>query len=304
MNNNQIRIATRPPEPDENSFDVTFRIMTDNDIDAGMELKERAGWNQTRQDWKNFLFLRPEGCFVAVIGETIVGMVTTINYDNAFSWIGMVLVSAEHRRKGIGTGLLNVAIKSLENCETIKLDATPAGKKVYDRLGFVDEYELVMMTCPAFHLNPGFPPSELTVKPIAAGDLAQIAEFDAAIFGRNRLPVLQAWWKNSPEYACFTCEGERISGYCLGRKGTNFECIGPLVSNTHKQAEVLLLHALQNTKGRPVLINSFLHTPKFLTFLEGLGFSRQRSLNRMYRGTNSCPGKPEKQWAVCGPEVG
>ena len=119
---------------------VDIRAMGESDLDACMALKERIGWNQTRRDWEAFLALRPLGCFVAVADGAVVGTVTTTNYHDDFAWIGMVLVSPEHRRQGIGTMLLQTALGSLASCKTVRLDATPHGKQVYVRLGFHDEW--------------------------------------------------------------------------------------------------------------------------------------------------------------------
>jgi hypothetical protein len=43
---------------------------------------------------------------------------------------------------------------------------------------------------------------------------------------------------------------------------------------------------------------------KWKAWLTSIGFIEQRSLTRMYKGRNSRPGKPEKQFAILGPEFG
>src|SRR5690349_11093844 len=125
---------------------VVYRKMVKADIDAGLILCRSAGWNQLENDWKIFLELSPDGNRVAVDENgKVVGTVTTISYEDHFSWIGMVLVDPEKKRQGIGTQLLLEALRVLVNMDTIKLDATPAGREVYLKLGFVDEYMLSRM---------------------------------------------------------------------------------------------------------------------------------------------------------------
>lgn len=121
-----------------------LRVMTADDIDAGMRLKEIAGWNQTRSDWERFLRASPRGCFVAEVNGTVVGSVTTMGYQGRFAWIGMVLVDPAARGQGIGTALLHKAVTYLDEIRLpcVKLDATPLGKPLYEKLGFVSEYEL------------------------------------------------------------------------------------------------------------------------------------------------------------------
>src|SRR2546426_12200613 len=85
---------------------MKLRVMTIPDIPAGMRLKEIAGWNQTPADWERFLSASPEGCFVTEVEGRVVGTATTINYEDRFAWIGMVLVDPDYRGRGIGTRLL------------------------------------------------------------------------------------------------------------------------------------------------------------------------------------------------------
>ena len=121
-----------------------LRLMTEADIPAGMRLKELAGWNQTASDWERFLCASPAGCFVAESGGRVCGTATTIIYEGRFAWIGMVLVDPEYRGRGIGTRLLGQAIEHLDavGVPTLKLDATPQGRPIYAKLGFVSEYEV------------------------------------------------------------------------------------------------------------------------------------------------------------------
>src|SRR5215813_13986469 len=109
---------------------MRLRTMTKTDIPAGMRLKDVSGWNQTEHDWHRFLNASPSGCFVAEANGEVIGTAATISYEDKFAWIGMVLVDPGHRGKGIGTHLLERAVKYLDTAKTptVKLDATPLGK--------------------------------------------------------------------------------------------------------------------------------------------------------------------------------
>src|SRR5436189_2710517 len=116
---------------------IKIRLLKESDIAAAMELKEFAGWNQTESDWRLLLKLEPEGCFAAVLDDQVVGTTTTTRYGRELAWIGMVLVRPEHRRSGIATKLMKTALDYLKpKVETVKLDATPQGRQVYEKLGF------------------------------------------------------------------------------------------------------------------------------------------------------------------------
>src|ERR1700730_2855874 len=123
---------------------MRIRVMTEHDIPAGLRLNGLSGWNQTSADWKRFLTSSPRGCFVMEDDMKVVGTATTICYENRFAWIGMVLVDPGHRKQGIGTQLLTKTMEHLDHSRisTMKLDATPLGKPLYTKLGFVNEYEI------------------------------------------------------------------------------------------------------------------------------------------------------------------
>ena len=133
----------------ENQPPFTIRTLKESDIPAAQRLRELAKWNQVDQDWRNLLSFEPNGCFVAEMDGRVVGSATSTRYvpnsgAGSFGWIGMVLVDPDYRRHGIGSTLLKRCIQYLKDCgvETVKLDATPMGKLVYEKLGFHDEYNI------------------------------------------------------------------------------------------------------------------------------------------------------------------
>jgi len=117
--------------------------MTGADLGLGLRLSRQAQWNQTETDWRRFLELGGEGCFIAELDGTAVGTTTTCIFDSV-AWIAMVLVDVEARRQGVGSALLRHALAFLDakGIETVRLDATPAGQPVYEKLGFQPEYLL------------------------------------------------------------------------------------------------------------------------------------------------------------------
>ena len=282
------------------SGEITLRTMTVNDIVAGMRLCKLAGWNQTKADWELFLKCSPEGGFVAVHNGQPVGTVATLTYGGAVAWIGMVLVDPEFRRRGIGTLLLNGALDYLKDCPSIKLDATPAGKEVYDKLGFSDEYSLHRVICSALPLLQG---SDL-VRPVTENSFNRILEWDRYVFGEDRSVVLQGLLKNSPESAFLLEQQGSLRGYCLGRCGTLFHQIGPVVAETVEEAKALLSEAFRGLTGRAVVIDVPDSQPELWAWLESIGFIRQRPFTRMYCHSNQSPGIPARQFAIAGPELG
>jgi predicted N-acetyltransferase YhbS len=281
---------------------IGYRNMRFNDIPAGLSLCRSAGWNQQWRDWELFLKQNPEGCRVALDESgKVIGTVTTFRYQHHFTWIGMVLVNPEWRRTGVGTQLLNEALKLVPGNETAKLDATPAGREVYVKLNFVDEYAISRIHIGS-HAVQNLPAS--FARPIQASDISAILKLDREVFGAERQHVLEWSMQGAPQYAFVMEEQGEIRGFCFGRKGYNFNHIGPVIAAHVNIAKDLLSAALRQGEGRPTVIDVLDHTTEWSSFLSSLGFVHLRSLIRMYRGTNAYPGLPEKQFAILGPEFG
>jgi GNAT superfamily N-acetyltransferase len=285
--------------------------MCPNDIAAGMRLKALAGWNQVEDDWRFFLDHRPEGCFVAVRADRVIGTVTTTCYGRALAWISMLLVDPAHRGRGIGTRLMQAAIASLAGRPTIALDATPAGQALYERLGFREQSRLLRLATDSLP-TPGAPPEEWALRPLGSDEaLDRVAGLDRHVFGADRVALLQALARRAPEAAWASrCDGH-ITGFCLGRDGARFQQLGPLAAETDEQAVVLCRAGLSAWSGKAVLLDvpaahrNASAQGAFVDWLCGVGFAVQRPFTRMVLGEPLARSEaPARQFVICGPEYG
>jgi predicted N-acetyltransferase YhbS len=275
-----------------------IRMMTPADIPAGMHLKDAAGWNQTTEDWVRFLEASPEGCFVAECNGEVAGTVTTITYENRFAWIGMVLVRPELRGRGIGTALLVKAINYLDaqRIPCAKLDATPQGKPVYERLGFQVEYDLERQI---LWREPG-----RGAAPDRPEDVETVLATDRDIFGADRSALLRSIANAAPEFVTVARQGGSLDGYALGRRGSRADHLGPWVARTEPVARDVLENLLLCSRRDVVFVDVVKDNPWAPGLLVKKGFTFSRALTRMYRGENAHPGRPDLVCAILGPEFG
>lgn len=282
---------------------ISFRLMTEADIEAGLRLCRASGWNQLEADWRCFLEHSPQGCRAAVCDSRVVGTVATLDYDRKFGWISMLLVDPEFRGTGIGTRLLEEACGILSDVETVRLDATPAGKLVYDKAGFRDEYRLVRMKAATPVVEPAI--EGLTqVRAIEASDWARLLAWDRLVFGADREIILRRLFRGAPEYALLAESDGGIRGFLLGRHGFIAEHLGPLVALDEPAARALVSAGIGRSGGRLLMIDAPRHTAEWNRWLESRGFREERPFIRMFRGANSSPGVPGNVFAIAGPELG
>ncbi|MEP7252337.1 MAG: GNAT family N-acetyltransferase [Ginsengibacter sp.] len=279
---------------------ISFRQMNEDDIAAGLSLCRAVGWNQLARDWEIFLKLNRQGCLVAENNNIVIGTVTAMRYQSSLSWIGMVLVNPLFRGQGLGTKLLGEILKSIPYKGTIKLDATSAGREVYKKLNFVDQYRICRMEGIASVKTGG----AFNIRPIQPKDLDAIANFDHAIFGADRSELLQLLFEGAPHLAFMIKEGNNILGYCFGRNGYQFMQVGPIVAINNNVAKELAIAALKSCVGQQVILDVITLNDEWINWLISIGFTEQRSFMRMCRGTNIYPDMIDKQFAIVGPESG
>jgi GNAT superfamily N-acetyltransferase len=279
---------------------MQFRTMTTAEIPGGMRLKEFAGWNQTPADWERFLRASPEGCFFAEERGQVVGTATTIVYSGKVAWIGMVLVDPDYRGRGMGTALLEAAIEHLDarGVPTVKLDATPQGKPIYEKLGFVPEYEIERWV---LHREPTTVPS---TEPAPVPDIDRIVELDHEVFGADRGELLHSLHLDAPDFTlAVELQGE-VVGYALGRGGSRADHLGPWMAWDEPTAWELLDEFLRRSARDTVFVDCLKDNPVARALVRSRNFQFSRPLTRMVRGPNSHSGRPELLCAILGPEFG
>lgn len=284
---------------------MRLRIMTEQDVPDGMRLNTLSGWNQTAADWNRFLDNSPRGCFVMEHDGKVVGTATTICYENRFAWIGMVLVDPEYRKQGIGTELLRKTIVYLADAHivTMKLDATPLGRPLYTKLGFVDEYEIerwilkrpsgIVLTTPS-----------AMCAPLSEVQMEQILRLDKELFGADRSFLLRSLFDETPEFAMAVWEDGLPQGYAFGRCGLFADHLGPWMAKSRAAAGKVLQGFLTKSSRETVIADCMKSNSIAVELLGACGFDPSRPLTRMVRGPNIYPGEPESFCAILGPEFG
>jgi GNAT superfamily N-acetyltransferase len=285
---------------------IRLRTMTKSDIPSGMRLKEIAGWNQTAEDWMRFLDTNEGGCFIAEVDGKVRGTVTTIAYEKRFAWVGMVLVDPEYRGKGLGTKLLEIAIECLLNAKiaSIKLDATPQGMPLYEKLGFQCEYEIerwILKRTPEMAAQTDENPSR---QAISERVLEMILAEDREVFGSDRSQLLKSLRQSAPEFTGAVWENATLRGSAFGRRGSFADHLGPWMAKDADAASELLKSFIARSRREVLLVDRLKSNIIAGDLLRSMGFEYSRPLTRMYLGANQHPGRTENLCAIVGPEFG
>jgi ribosomal protein S18 acetylase RimI-like enzyme len=282
---------------------IVFRTIEPEDIANCKMLSDAEGWNQTETDWKLLVNNSQNICLLAESGRKVIGTATAMNYSGEVAWIGMVLVEKAYRGRGIGKMLLSNLLNRLNSFKSVKLDATPAGQPLYEKLGFKNEYHIHRMTTPSMNNAQPFL-SGITPEPVLISDIPEITVLDASIFGVERITLVSSLINENPENSWCIKRNGRITAFALGRQGRKYHQIGPVFASSLMETIILISQTLLKLAGKPLVLDVSTEKVELINWLNSIGFVRQRDFVRMYLNENLCPGKPENQFLICGPEFG
>jgi GNAT superfamily N-acetyltransferase len=256
-----------------------------SDAAAALPLSAEAGWNQTEDDWR--VFLSHGHCFGIREEGTLVATAAALPYDG-FGFIGMVLTTTVWRRRGFATRLLADAVAALTEAGQIAvLDATPEGRPVYRRQGFL----------PIDALERWAGDANGSVRS-ASVPFSALVDLDAIAFGARREFLLADFLARPGTIALMA-----DSGCALARNGRRATQIGPVIAADEAQAIDLLQRLLGHLRG-PVVLDVPTRWVALGEWLEQQGFRRLRPFTRMALHRAQPFGHPTRMFAAAGPEFG
>jgi GNAT superfamily N-acetyltransferase len=308
-----------------NDAPLTERELTSGDVAAALRLSTAVQWNQTAADWA-YLIAAGHGFGYVAADGTLVATAIALPYAKDVGWISMVIVDDAYRGRGLAARLVRRCIETLEAIGRVPmLDATPAGRDVYARLGFTGVWDFQRLRAAPM----GAPLGTLhadgdIIRSVTERDLAELIAFDRSVFGSRRDALLRAFHARLPAAAFVARTGERVCGFCFARDGRTAQQIGPVVADRPVVAHALIANALAVARGPVVIDVPDVHDETGAT-LRSAGFVVERGLSRMVLaspmssraesrdrlndGAGSGPSTPlgmtvERMFAVAGPEFG
>ena len=259
------------------------------DVQAGLVLSTEAGWNQNEADWR--FFLSKGVVFGMRQGPRLVATAALLPYSAGNAWISMVLVTADFRRRGIATKLVDACLGvATRRGLTTWLDATPAGVTVYGPLGFTPTLQLRRLRLTKTR-------EANATRQLSTGSLEALVTRDATAIGFDRSTLLSEFAAR-PGSRVVSC-GEAIA---LIRDGRTARHIGPLLADHADQASALV-HAIVSSESGPWLIDAVHAREAFLNGLVRSGGNIERPFQRMRFG-DATASPAQLPFAVAGPEFG
>jgi GNAT superfamily N-acetyltransferase len=232
---------------------------------------------------RRYLTIQPDGWLVAQEGDALLGMVGAIDYGS-FAYVGMMGVRADRQGRGIGRQLLGTLLEWLESrgVRSARLEATDHGRRLYQRMGFVDAGVTHELHLPSS--VTGSPPS-MAVE--VARDPGEVASLDRDIFGADRERLWRWLFAAEPERVLIARDSD---GSAAGYLCVQEEVLGPWGARTPQLAAALLNAALPLVRSPRTRVMVPEQNAHGRALLEAGGWTVDKVVPHMSRGPGAAPG--------------
>jgi ribosomal protein S18 acetylase RimI-like enzyme len=287
-------------ESTDGQDDARVVVLTEAHLQGCLALSRSANWNQNEADWRLMLGFG-RGWGISALDGTLAASTVALPYGADFSWIAMVLVLPEHRRKGYASRLLRVALAEIAKHKRVALlDATPAGHEVYLQEGFRDFWGFKRFSSNSRIAVSG----KEEIRELESKDWEKVLALDALAFGGSREAVLRDLAARQPKAALVAERNGQVAGFALAREGREAMQVGPLVARDAGTARELLAAALGAVPA-PVYVDIADHAAALQSWVLAQGFAIQRPFTRMAHGPRGyAPGEASLVYCPAGPELG
>jgi GNAT superfamily N-acetyltransferase len=215
------------------------------DAPACAVLSRVVGWPHRVEDWEMAIGLGRG--VVASLGSEIVATALWWPYGETHATLGMIIVSPEHQGAGLGRRLMQGLLAQTKS-RSLLLNATVAGKPLYERSGFVTHGAVCQHQGEVLAVAASSPGEGSTLRAAHASDLPELERLDHAATGLPRGALLRAVMKRGE---CVVIErGGKGAGFGMLRRFGRGLVIGPVVAEGDADARVLVAHWLHGRQGQ------------------------------------------------------
>lgn len=258
---------------------VAFRKMTRGDLPAAHALTDELRWPHRPADWEQ-AFRHADGVVAERDGQ-VVGHALRWRWGPRHATIGLVVVAPACQGRRIGHRLMSALLQGLED-GTVLLHATPEGRGLYERLGFVRvgevrQHQGMAQPAPLVALGSG-----RRLRPATEADLPVLQSLDAAARGMPRPALIDELFRGSEATVVLDDQG-MARGMAMLRRFGRGHVIGPVVAPDTEGAQALMAHLAGLNAGRFTRVDIDFDSG-LAEWVESLGLLRVDAPTVMLRG--------------------
>ena len=284
-----------------------IKPLTSADLPGCLALARDRGWLPEERKWR-LLFDLAVVYGVRDPGGELAGVAVLTRYRAELAVIGMMLVATRYGGRGLGRALMNHALAEAGDA-IVFLHATPIGRPLYEKLGFVPvgashtylgTFRPALPAVPDAQAGPRparpeVPAAEGGSRPAGPGDLMAIRRLDARANGTDRALLVRRL-PGFTEQLRVTERPGGITGYAGAYWGVRYACIGPVIAETVDDAKTLIADVAGAIAG-PVRVDLGDRHPQLREWAASHGLTPGVSAALMVLGGRPLPGDRSRCFA-------
>jgi predicted N-acetyltransferase YhbS len=281
-----------------NETSWSLRPAEERDLDGLHALSREAGWPHRVEDWR-FLMQLGHGTVAADEDGRIGGSAAWWPIGEAVASVGMVIVAPALQGRGIGNRLM-ARVFAEAGGRRLHLNATAAGRRLYERSGFAAAGTLRQhqgIATPA-----GTAASAERVRTMRPADRAAVGAIDLAATGTSRTALLDALAAAGTGHVHE--EGGRITGYAFTRPFGRGTVLGPIVAEDEGTALALVSAAVVRCSGTFLRADTPIAAGPFRELLIASNLPEVSSALPMVRGVSGAGPGPARIYCVAAQALG
>lgn len=202
-------------------------------LTRALALSRALEWPYRLEDWE-FAFDLGRGFAVEIDGK-LAGTALWWPYGERYASAGMVIVSSQYQRMGIGRALMDALLADATG-RPVVLNSTEQGLRLYQSLGFVahghiSKHQAVLARAPVDEVGEA-------VRTFRTADRSAIYDLDRSASGMDRRPLLDALLEIG-EFKVIERD-HQVSGYGCARVWGRGIVIGPVAAANAGDAQALI----------------------------------------------------------------
>lgn len=273
-----------------------LRDATLADLPAIAEMREAVGWGVQEWALRAVIGQADARCLVVEAPDGSAAAVGSGIVYGPIGFVGNMIVAEAHRRLGLGAAVLETITDFLTDagCLRLELNATSAGRPLYERHGFASVGSSDVAHVP--RTAPLTPAPDLTVRAGDPAELDRLADFDRPRFGGDRRRILAAQLGEPGITLLIAERGAQVTGY--GMLNPAAGRIGPLLADRPDVAAAIVAQAFaREPELAEIRLNLRPGNVGGVAWLAGIGVATEPWDGFMARGTD-VPRRPETIYGI------
>ena len=227
--------------------DFRIRSMAISEVAGALDWAAAEGWNPGLADAGPFTAADPEAFLIGELDGAPASIISVVNYDARFAFLGFYIAKLELRGQGLGFRIWQAAM-ARAGSRTVGLDGVVAQQDNYRKSGFAFAYNNIRYGGAAPRLAA---PS--AVVPLSSVPFDAIERDDAAVFPANRPVFLRAWLGAPGHVGRALIRDGKLAAWGVIRPCRAGRKIGPLVADDRASAEAVFAALVGDIGGEVFL---------------------------------------------------